>query len=183
MADPCADGLPRRRLPEQRDTDVPIPDFIVALRQKVGNDELWLPATTAVVRRAASDAEDGVELLLVRRADNGAWTPVTGIVDPGEEPAVAARREALEEAGVTITVDRLALVRTTPLVSYPNGDRTRYLDHTFACTWVSGEAHVADDESSEVGWFRLDDLPELSDEMRARIDAALSGEVAARFDT
>lgn len=161
---------------------MPIPDFIVALRRKIGTDELWLPAATAVIRRAASEAEDGVELLLVRRADNGAWTPVTGIVDPGEEPAVAARREALEEAGVTISVDRLASVRTTPLVTYPNGDRTRYLDHTFACTWVSGEAHVADDESTDVRWFRLADLPELTDEMRGRIDAALSGESAARFE-
>ena len=39
-------------------------------------------------------------MLLVKRSDNGAWTPVTGIVDPGEEPAVAAAREALEETGV-----------------------------------------------------------------------------------
>ena len=31
--------------------------------------------------------------LTVRRADDGAWTPVTGIIDPGEEPAIAAVRE------------------------------------------------------------------------------------------
>ncbi|MFW6776000.1 NUDIX hydrolase [Nocardioides sp. CPCC 205120] len=161
---------------------MPIPDFIVALRRKVGTDELWLPAATAVVTRPAPDGPPGaVELLLVRRADNGDWTPVTGIIDPGEEPAVAARREALEEAGVTIRVDRLASVATTDLVTYPNGDRTRYLDLTFACTWLEGEAHVADDESSDVGWFTLDALPPLSAEMRGRIDAALADEVAARF--
>ena len=37
---------------------------------------------------------------MVKRSDNGEWTPVTGIVDPGEEPAVGAVREALEETGV-----------------------------------------------------------------------------------
>ena len=31
--------------------------------------------------------------LLARRADNGAWSPVTGIIDPGEHPGDAALRE------------------------------------------------------------------------------------------
>ncbi|MBA2773338.1 MAG: DNA mismatch repair protein MutT, partial [Nocardioidaceae bacterium] len=39
---------------------MPIPDFIVRLRQKVGHDLLWLPGVTAVVLR-------GEEVLLVRR--------------------------------------------------------------------------------------------------------------------
>lgn len=34
------------------------------------------------------------EVLLVRHSGNGAWAPVTGIVDPGEEPAVCAVCEA-----------------------------------------------------------------------------------------
>jgi hypothetical protein len=35
----------------------------------------------------------------------------------------------------------------------------------------------------DVGWFRVDELPEMRPEIRARIDAALSSEVAARFIT
>lgn len=31
------------------------------------------------------------------------WEPVAGLIDPGETPQQAARREAMEEAGVTIT--------------------------------------------------------------------------------
>ena len=80
--------------------------------------------------------------LLVQRSDNHTWTPVTGIVDPGEDPAVCAVREALEETGVEIRVDRLAMTSVGDEIVYPNGDRARYLDLTFACTWVSGEAHV-----------------------------------------
>ena len=45
----------------------------------------------------------GDEILLTERADNGEWAPVTGILDPGEEPAVGAAREALEETGVVVT--------------------------------------------------------------------------------
>ena len=80
---------------------MPIPEFVVEMRRLIGQREMWLPAVTAVVQR-----DD--EILLVRRADNGLWTLITGILEPGEEPAVAAAREALEETGVVIMVDRLA---------------------------------------------------------------------------
>jgi len=153
---------------------VPVPEFILELRKHVGHAELWLPGVTAVVRR-----ED--ELLLVRRSDNGQWSPVTGIVDPGEDPGVTARREALEETGVRVTVDRLASISAGERVTHANGDLAVYLDLTFACTYVSGEAHVADDESTEVGWFPLDALPPMKDALHERIAAALSGEVATRF--
>ena len=89
------------------------PDFVLALREKVGHDELWLPGVTAVVLR-------GSEVLLVRRADSGAWTPVTGIVDPGEEPAVAAAREVLEEADVVARVESLSWVKVIDLVTAGN---------------------------------------------------------------
>jgi len=152
----------------------PVPDFIVAIREKIGTDPLWLPGVTAVVRR-------GDRVLLVRRADNGHWTPVTGIPEPGEEPAVAAAREALEEAGVRIRVDRLASTAVHGEIVHANGDRATYLDLTFACTWLEGEAHVADDESSDVRWWPVTGLPPMSEVMVARIDAALSGEREARF--
>jgi 8-oxo-dGTP pyrophosphatase MutT (NUDIX family) len=121
------------------------------------------------------------EILLVRRTDNGQWAPVTGIVDPGEDPGVTARREAMEEAGVAIRVDRLASVGAGEVVRYPNGDSAVYLDHTFACTWLSGEAYVADDESTDVRWFPRDALPEMKPVLRERIDVACSDETAARF--
>ena len=152
----------------------PVPEFIVELRRMVGDHPLWMPGVTAVIRR-------GDEVLLVRRADNGRWTPVTGISDPGEEPAVTAAREALEETGVRIRVDRLASTSVHPEVTYDNGDRAAYLDLTFACTWLEGEAHVADDESSDVRWWPLASLPEMSDLMLDRIAAATSDEREARF--
>ncbi|GAB3030788.1 hypothetical protein GCM10011376_23710 [Nocardioides flavus (ex Wang et al. 2016)] len=153
----------------------PVPDFVVAIREKIGSDHpLWLPAVTAVVRR-------GEEVLLVRRSDNGRWTPVTGIVDPGEEPALAAAREVTEETGVRVRVDRLASTGAHPELVHANGDRAAYLDLTFACTWLEGEAHVADDESSEVRWWPVTGLPPMSEVMVARIDAALSDEREARF--
>ena len=155
---------------------MPIPPFVVELRKLVGAHELWLPGVTAVIRR-------GDELLLTRRADNGEWAPVTGIVDPREEPGVTAAREAMEEAGVEVSVDRLASVGVIPDVVYENGDRAAYLDLTFACTWVAGEARVADDENVDVRWWPLADLPPMTSSIRGRIDDVLTGETAARFRT
>jgi ADP-ribose pyrophosphatase YjhB (NUDIX family) len=154
---------------------VPVPEFVVELRRHVGNAELWLIGVTAVVVR-------GREVLLVKGSDSGRWAPITGIVDPGEDPGVAARREAAEEACVQISVDRLAAVSVTGVVTHANGDRARYLDHAFACRWVSGEARVGDDESTAVRWWPLEDLPPMPREMVTRIEAATSGESAARFE-
>jgi ADP-ribose pyrophosphatase YjhB (NUDIX family) len=153
---------------------MPIPDFVVELRKHVGTQELWMPAVTAVVSR-------GSEILLVRRADNDQWAPNTGILDPGEEPAVGAAREALEETGVVVRVDRLASVSSSDRVTHSNGDLAVYLDLTFACTYVSGEAHVGDDESVDVRWWPAVGLPDMHPAHRVRIDEALAGEERARF--
>jgi len=153
---------------------VPIPDFVRELRRSVGQVELWLPGITAVVVR-------GDDLLLVRRSDNGEWSPVTGIVDPGEDPGVAARREVLEETGVEVSVDRLAWVQALPTLTHANGDVATYLDHTFACSYLAGEPHVADDESTEVRWCPLDDLPPMSASVRARVECVLAADPVTRF--
>lgn len=157
---------------------VPIPPFVEELRRLVGTRQLWLPAVTAVITRE----HDGVvEVLLTLRADNGRWAPVTGILDPGEEPAVGARREALEETCVEIEVRRLASVGTSPPITHPNGDEAIYLDLTFACAWVGGEAAVGDDENTEVRWWPVDALPEVAPVLLRRIESALADETAAAF--
>lgn len=136
---------------------MPTPEFVLALRAKVGNAPLWLPGVCAVVVRPD---DEPAEVLLVRRADDGTWTPVKGIMDPGESVPQAAVRECLEETGVHIAVQRLVNVGVIGPVTYDNGDVTTYLENTVRASWVSGEPYVADDESSAVGWFALDDLPE-----------------------
>jgi len=153
---------------------VPVPEFILRLREKIGHDPLWLPGVTAVVLRDE-------QVLLVQRSDNGRWSPVTGIVDPGEHPAVTAVREVHEETGVRIEVESLAWVNVTAPTVHVNGDHAQYLDHTFRCRYLDGEAKVADDESVSVRWFGLDALPELDASLRARIHAAVGHDGATRL--
>ena len=155
---------------------MPIPDFILALREKVGSDLLWLPSVTAVVLREQ-------EVLLVRRADNGAWTAVTGIVDPGEHPAIAAVREVEEETAVQAVAESLVQVGVTEPVVYSNGDRSQYLDLVFRLRWLSGEPTPADGENTDARWFSLDALPPMSPDMRNRLAAGLDNPPRARFTT
>ncbi len=132
------------------------PDFIRELRRHMGHAPLWLIGTAAVVLR---DTGTGPEVLLVRRSDTGEWSLVSGIVDPGEHPTDTIVREAMEEAHVVVTVDRMLWLVVDDPITYPNGDECQYLNHGFLARWCSGEARVGDEESTEVGWFPVDALP------------------------
>ncbi|MEU4144344.1 NUDIX hydrolase [Streptomyces parvulus] len=144
------------------------PDFIRELRATAGQQLLWLPGVTAVV------FDDQGRVLLGRRSDNGRWSLIGGIPDPGEQPAACAMREVEEETAVRCVVERLVLVQALPPVTYDNGDVCQFMDVTFRCRAVGGEARVNDDESLEVGWFAVDALPELGEFGQVRIKQALS---------
>jgi 8-oxo-dGTP diphosphatase len=152
---------------------VPTPDYIAAIRRVYGQGRLLLPGVSAVVLRA--DLEPGrLHLLLTRRSDTGRWSLPAGIVEPFEQPAAAMLRELVEETRITAEVERLALLRTDPDVVYPNGDICQFVAMCFRCRYVSGEAQVGDEESTEVAWFPADELPEeLTDIQRRRIRCAL----------
>ena len=148
------------------------PEFIVSLRQKIGHEQLWLPGVSIIV------VDDAGRLLLGRRADNGQWAVVSGIPEPGEQPATAIRRECLEETGVDVEVLAITGVTAGEPFAFPNGDNCVFMDINFvgrARSGTAARAHAADDESTHVGWFRPDSLPEpLSDSSAARIEAGLT---------
>jgi len=104
-------------------------------------------------------------------------------VEPFEQPAAAILRELLEETRITAEIERLALLRTDPDVVYPNGDRCQFVAMCFRCRYLSGEAQVGDEESTEVAWFPADELPdELTDTQIRRIRCALEDRDDCVFD-
>ncbi len=147
-----------------------IPDFLRELRESVGQRLLFLPGVNAVV------LDDRRRVLLVRRSDDGRWTIVGGIPEPGEQPAQAIVREIHEETAVHAVPERVVSVYTEQPTAYPHGDQVQFVSITFRCRAVGGEAQVNDDESTEVGWFALDRLPPLGDGCRSRIELALADE-------
>lgn len=155
---------------------MPTPKFVLDLREKIGHDLLWLSGLTAVV------LNDRDEVLLVKRADNGRWSLVAGILEPGEQPAVGLVREIQEETAVEAAVERLISVESLPPSSYPNGDQVQFLDLCFRCRPLQGEPRVNDDESLDVRWWPLTTLPGLTARERACIKNALSPDPTPRFE-
>ncbi len=133
---------------------MPTPDFILNLRKKIGHDLLFIPGVSALVFNAAN------EVLLARRADTGNWSVIGGIIDPGEQPAAAVTREVMEEAGIQIEIERISGVYTSPVITYPNQDLAQYVITGFRCKPIAGEPRVNDDESLEIRYFPLSDLPD-----------------------
>ncbi|MEU3028730.1 NUDIX hydrolase [Streptomyces incarnatus] len=146
------------------------PDFIRTLRASAGHQLLWLPGVTAIV------FDDAGRVLLGRRTDTRKWSVIGGIAEPGEQPADCAAREVFEETAVRCVPERVVLVQALQPVTYDNGDVCQYMDITFRCRAVGGEARVNDDESLDVGWFAVDALPELNEFALSRIKQAMTEE-------
>ena len=161
---------------------MPTPDYILELRRAYGHGRLFLPGVSAVVVREGA-AEDGPELLLTRRTDTGLWALPSGIVEPDEQPASTMERELWEETRVVARAERLVLVTVDPEQTYPNGDVCQFVSLTFRCRYLTGQAAVGDDESTEVAWFGVSSLPlELDERQRRRIACGLDDREASVFD-
>ncbi|WP_040283731.1 NUDIX hydrolase N-terminal domain-containing protein [Tessaracoccus massiliensis] len=114
------------------------------------------------VRGAVFD-DDGRVLLVREILDHDLWTLPGGWCDEGDTPRGSIEREVLEEAGVQVRATHLAAVL----------DREKWghqppLDHhcyklLFVCEPLAPvDLTYTSDETSEIGWFAVDDLPELS---------------------
>ena len=92
-------------------------------------------------------------LVLVRRAIEpgyGQWVFPGGFVDRGEELPRAAIREAREESGLEVRLDRLVNI-----YSYPEAP---VIIVVYAATAMGGEL-CGDDECLETRLFRADEIP------------------------
>src|SRR4051794_36665597 len=97
-------------------------------------------------------------LLLVRRVmepGRGRWTVPGGYLDAGEDPRVAAGREAAEEAGLEVEVGEVVEVFANP----PEDGSALFVLFSGRC--VAGEP-VAGDDVDDARFFGRDELPPLA---------------------
>ena len=115
---------------------------------------------------AAVLVEQNSRILLVKRNNQpfqGLWTLPAGFVDAGEDPAYAAKRECLEETGMT--------VRITSILDIIAGlEHPRGADMVIVYRGqVEGGILQARDDADKAEWFSLDDLPPLAFEATKRV--------------
>ena len=109
------------------------------------------------VRGAAFDARGRV--LLVREvADGGRWTLPGGWADVNLTPAENVAKEMREESGLEVRVRKLAAVWDRTRQGHPSGVFS-CCKLFFVCDVVGGTAATGP-ETSEVGWFAENALPE-----------------------
>ena len=117
----------------------------------------------AGVRAAVFD--DKNRILLVREiADDGRWTLPGGWADVNLTPAENVLKEVREESGYIVSVKKLAAVWDKTRQKHPGGFYSLYYMF-FICEIEGGEASSSL-ETSEVGWFAEDAIPEYLSQKR-----------------
>jgi len=130
-------------------------EYIKTMRKLVGHERLLLVGASVLVHHNG-------KILLQLRKDNGCWGWAGGAVELGENVEDTAKRELFEETGLTANSLKLLGVFSGEelFYTYPNGDKVAIVDIVYLCEDFSGELLTRTDETSDLRWFDIDDLPE-----------------------
>lgn len=135
-------------------------DYLRDLRDIVGHQPLLSAGASVVVIQ-------DTKILLNLRTDTRTWGIPGGSMELGETLAEAAIRELWEETGLSVESLIFLHVFSGPQLyfEYPNGDQLHSVAALYrADRWRGVLQH--DEESLELGFFSLDDLPEMEPRSR-----------------
>lgn len=111
---------------------------------------------TPKVAVGAVVGNDKGQLLLVQRADSGAWLYPTGWADVGYSPAEIVVKEVKEETGIDVEPLRLVALLDGLRMGFT---RIPLYSLVFHCQAIGGELSFHPLECSDAGWFSEDSLP------------------------
>jgi len=131
--------------------------YIEWIRSQVGHRKIFLAFASIVLR------DDRGRLLLQHRTDFDFWGLPGGVLELGEDIQTCARRELLEETGLTAANLSLVGVYSEPwyATTYPNGDQVQQYTVCFQGRVNGGHMRPDGVETSEQRFFELDQIPAL----------------------
>jgi ADP-ribose pyrophosphatase YjhB (NUDIX family) len=112
--------------------------------------------TPKIAIGAVVGSDDG-KILLIQRADSGVWLYPTGWADVGYSASEVAVKEVKEETGIDIDPVRLIAVLDGIRLGFT---RVPLYSLVFHCRVVGGELLAHPLETTDVGWFAEDELPQ-----------------------
>lgn len=101
------------------------------------------------------------KILMVKETIDGKWSLPGGWADIGLTPFEVAKKEVLEEAGLEVLPVRLLAVHDKKC--HPHPIDIYHVYKMFILCKIKGGKLRGSMETSEAGWFGLDDLPPLSE--------------------
>jgi len=130
----------------------------------------WVYFPDPKVAVAVIIRQDDRVLLVQRMYDpqKGHWTLPSGFIDAGEDPMEAARRECLEETGLTIR--DIKLIDVMHSQEHPRGASILIIYRAE----IDSGLLVAGDDASQVAYFSIHNLPALAFASTQQIIALLA---------
>ena len=151
--------------------------YIKWLREQVGSQKILLVFASICI------VDEAGRLLWQQRGDFGWWGLPGGVLELDEDLATCARREALEETGLDVAIERLVGVYSSPDydVVYPNGDEVQQVTFCFAARPVGGELRADQAETLALRWLGPDELPETALWYRHMAEDLFAGSTEVSF--
>lgn len=129
--------------------------YIQEMRALIGTRPLLLPVAAVLICQQE-------QLLFQLRRDNRCWGLIGGGMEIGESFEQTARREALEETGLTLGALELLGVYSGPelLFTYPHGDVVALVAAVYLASEFNGTLRPDPDEASDLAFFAFSALPQ-----------------------
>ena len=129
-------------------------NYIQNMRKMIGNETLLTVGCGIII-------EQNNQILLQHRKDADVWGIPGGVVEMGEQVEDAARRETIEETGLTAGNLELFGIYSGPegYARYANGDQVYSIQLIFFSKTVTGDLIQISDESHAHQYFDKNNLP------------------------